>query len=98
MGLNPSTVGQLSNFYIQLKDVDGQNVEGYSQTVSAIIDPESVNEMKVTGTRVLDKLGLYKISITLNISGEHELLLLYCNVPLNSSRQIKKVVYAGTIS
>ena len=97
LGLNPSVVGQLSTFFIQLKDIDGENVEGYNRTVSAIVDPESENEMKVIGTRVLDKVGLYRISITLNRSGEHDMLLLYCNVPLNSSRQIKKVVYAGRL-
>lgn len=80
---------------MQLKDIDGEKVDGYSKSVFVIVSIGNETEMTVTGSKVSNKIGLYKVSFALTRSGEHSILFLYCNIPLNFEKPFKKVVYAG---
>ncbi|MCO5604078.1 hypothetical protein L7F22_058235 [Adiantum nelumboides] len=97
-GLNASTAGELSTILVQLKDLDGENVDGYSESVFGLISIGDDTEMKVAGSKVINSTGLYKLNFVLTRSGEHKILLLYCNIPLNSGNSFSKVVYPGDVN
>ncbi|KAI5070146.1 hypothetical protein GOP47_0014489 [Adiantum capillus-veneris] len=96
--LNASTAGEVSTIFVQLKDLDGENVDGYSESVFALISIGGEDEMKVSGNKVINSTGLYKLNFVLTRSGEHKILLLYCNIPLNSGDSFTKVVYPGEVN
>ncbi|KAH7277064.1 hypothetical protein KP509_39G032500 [Ceratopteris richardii] len=97
-GLNASTVGESSIIFVQLKDIEDDYVDGYSETVFALISINDEHEMTVIATEIFNTTGLYMVNFTLTRSGTHDVLLLYCNTPLNSGNPFKKVVDAGRVN